>query len=219
MEHIPFVLLALTACQQPHKESNSLSPTPEVSAETEVYTGPSGLVIIRIADEQNTSLTLPQKLNVNFETINEDKTNLRIEQFPAGATSILFSKHPTIQSYGCEKQSEVLPNKIDAERVIICGQVFIPSGRFEIRTSKLELRDAKIVTTEKPFDPNVEFTLSNTTIYAAEIEVHGTNKLTLQGYSDGFDRSSAHALFMNFAYVSGEGSFEVLSRNQIRTLR
>jgi hypothetical protein len=216
---LPLTFCLLTACQEPsHIELKPLPARPEEKSREVVYEVASGLVKVQIANYEDEVPTLPPQISISFEKQGTNREYLIVEKYSESVTALLFSKQSETVYFGCGDvpQETVLPIKIDAARVVLCGKIKIPSNEFELRASQLELRDAELSTISFEKD-EYDFTRHNMlTIYTANLTLAGANKLVLEGFSKDRRRQSAPALFLNFAKVWGTGTMEILSRSQIK---
>jgi hypothetical protein len=215
---LPLTFSLLTACQEPSKVEVKPLPPRENQNREVVYEGSSGLVKVQIADYENETPTLPSQISVSFEKKGTNREYLIVERLNEAITDLLFSKQLDMLSFGCDdpNQETVLPLKIDAQIVVLCGKIKIPAKGFEMRASLLELRDAELSTISYEKD---EFDYSHPnmlTIYTANLVLTGANKLVLEGFTKGRERQRPPALFLNIGKVLGTGNFEIFSRSIIK---
>jgi hypothetical protein len=215
---LPLTFALLTACQEsPNKtESPPYAPPARPSQEV-IYEGASGLVNVQIANSENEAATLPSQISITFEKQNTNYEFLIVEPFTA-VRAFLFSNHAETLFFGCDEASSetVLPLKIDAARVVLCGKIKVPANGFEMRASQLELRNVELLTVATDKDEFDYSTPNMLLIYTANLTVTGSNKLVLEGFTKGRERQRAPALFLNLAKVWGEGNFEIVSRSLIK---
>lgn len=210
--------LFLTACDVADK---ALAPivAPLLEGEEIVVEGPSGFVTIRMAASDTESLSIPSQFSISFEKQSTEDEKVSLENIESLFITLLYSKNDETRYFGCDGQEQEteLPLKIDAAKVVLCGKIKVPAENFKLRASELEFRDVDLIATA-PFQKILDLSkLSVLNIYAANLTLTGTNKITLQGFDNGHERDFSPLLFLNLGKVDGVGNLEIFSRSYIKT--
>ncbi|QDK46625.1 hypothetical protein DOM22_16415 [Bdellovibrio sp. ZAP7] len=216
LKTLPLVFL-LAACQEPSKKSDvNVSPTAPKESKWQTIDGSSGSVWIEMITS-NDEAQLPPQIKVTFEKPNATNTNLTLRNISPLYVDLLYSKNNHIVSYGCpDSETNQLPQNIDAEKVVLCGDLQIPDGDFLLRASELEMHDATLHTGG---ESNDETEISGLTLYAGRLTLLGQNLIELSGKSNAERRFFAPPLFFYLNHTSGEGTLDILSRKQFQKMR
>lgn len=217
----PLILLALTGCQQHNKTSVMLPPNPVSKSEkaTRVYEGASGLVHIKLLEHQDTQIDLPQQITVTIEKPDSRNSNFSIADYPLTLAKFLFGTNNDTVTFGCNPEdATTLPNYLNAQTVILCGKIKIPSGKFEMHTTTLVLHDADISTESSQTNISEVKSLPSVMIYTGNLVTSGFNSLILEGFSNGIERESAPALFLNIGSIEGTGNLHITSRKLLKLM-
>lgn len=218
---LPLILLALTACQEIAETNPTLAPlvVSKFERKRELYEGASGLVHLQLVQSNDDQLALPNQINVTIEKPSSDNSNFSITAYPDVLIKFLFAENSDVVTFGCHPEDQTtLPLNLNADRVILCGKIKIPSGKFEMHASTLELRDAEIISESAVSQFDDLNSLPSIMIYTANFIVSGSNTFTLEGYSQGLEKESAPALFLYIGNTLGDGIVHIISRKQLKFL-
>lgn len=201
---IPLAFLALTACYDPALDID----VPD-SPDQYTFYG-SSAVELYFWEINEDHPKLPQQISVKFEEESPLTHNLKVAKMPANYHELMGSLESHTEFYGCDGETpQVLPPKIDADAVVLCGDVKIPAN-FQMQTNLLLMNSARIITKKQPDQPEgiVMFMVK-------EIELSGQNSLRAVKAQINENMSRAPSMFIYANKVSGLGKLEIFSEKYI----